>query len=155
MPVEAGTRLGSDPFIAIRALNAQKFRGTFRNSGGNPLSLLFSSLFHSTSDADQKNSEPTAPTQHPDRHMEFHRSVISRVSVALLLSSCLQAQQAALTLSAAAKPDGAGTIRVTTNLVVVPVLVMDRFDQFITGLRKDDFELYDNRVRQDIRYISS
>lgn len=80
--------------------------------------------------------------------MGIQRSVIFLVAGALL-SSGLHAQPAD------AKPDSGGTIRVTTNVVLVPVLVMDRFDQFITGLRKDDFEVYDNRVRQDIRYFTS
>ena len=87
--------------------------------------------------------------------MGFPRSVILLVVGATLLSSGPHAQQAVPTLAAAARPDSAGTIRVTTNVVLVPVLVVDRFDQFITGLRKDDFELYDNRVRQDIRYFAS
>jgi VWFA-related protein len=87
--------------------------------------------------------------------MGFPRSVILLVVGATLLSSSPHAQQAVPTLAAAARPDSAGTIQVTTNVVLVPVLVMDRFDQFITGLRKDDFELYDNRVRQDIRYFAS
>lgn len=87
--------------------------------------------------------------------MGFQRSVIFLVTGATLLSSGLHAQQAVPTLDVAARPDSAGTIRVTTSLVLVPVVVMDRFDQFITGLRKDDFELFDNRVRQDIRSFTS
>jgi Ca-activated chloride channel family protein len=86
--------------------------------------------------------------------MGFQRSVIFLVAGALL-SSGLHAQQAVPTPAAEATSDSGGTIRVTTDVVLVPVLVMDRFDQFITGLRKDDFELYDNRVRQDIRYFTS
>jgi Ca-activated chloride channel homolog len=72
-----------------------------------------------------------------------------------LLSSGLHAQQAVLPPAVKAKAGDGETIRVTTNLVLVPVLVMDRSDQFITGLGKDDFELYDNRVRQVIRYVTS
>ncbi len=87
--------------------------------------------------------------------MEFHGPVIFLATAATLLSGDLHAQPAVLTLDSARRPDSAATIRVTTNVVVVPVLVRDRSDQFITGLRKDDFELYDNRVRQDIRYFTS
>ena len=86
--------------------------------------------------------------------MGFQRSVIFLVAAATVLSSRLSAQQPMLTL-AAAKTDSIETIRVTTNVVLVPVLVMDRYDQFVTGLRKEDFELYDDRARQDIRYFTS
>jgi Ca-activated chloride channel homolog len=87
--------------------------------------------------------------------MWFQRSVIFLVAGTAFLSSGLHAQQVLPTRASAATPDRAGTIQVTTNVVLVPVLVMDRFDQFITGLQKNDFELYDNRVRQDIRYFTS
>jgi Ca-activated chloride channel homolog len=87
--------------------------------------------------------------------MGVQRSVIFLVAGATLLPSGLHGQQAVPTPAAAATPDRAGTLQVTTNIVLVPVVVMDRFDKFITGLQKDDFELYDNRVRQDIRYFTS
>ncbi len=87
--------------------------------------------------------------------MGFHPAVILLVAGATLLSSGIHAQPVAPALAAAARPVTAGTLRVTTNVVLVPVVVMDPFDQFITGLQKDDFELYDNRVRQDIRYFTS
>ena len=87
--------------------------------------------------------------------MGFRPTVIFLVTGATLLSSALHAQQATPYLDVAPRPNSAGTIRVTTNLVLVPVVVMDRFDQCVTGLRKDDFELFDNRVPQDIRSFTS
>jgi Ca-activated chloride channel homolog len=87
--------------------------------------------------------------------MGIRRSAIFLVAGSTLLLSSLHGQEAVLTPVAPSRPDSAGTLQVTTNIVLVPVVVTDRFDQFITGLRKDDFELYDNRVRQDIRYFTS
>jgi VWFA-related protein len=85
--------------------------------------------------------------------MGFQRSVIFFLAAACSIG--LGAQQAALSLAAAANSEGPETIRVTTNVVLVPVLVTDRYDQFITGLGKDNFQLYDDRVRQEIRYFTS
>lgn len=87
--------------------------------------------------------------------MGIQRSVIFLAVWVTLLSSGLHAQHISPKLSAAARSDSGVTIRITADLVLVPVLVMDRYDQYITGLRKDDFEVYDNRVRQDIRSFTS
>jgi Ca-activated chloride channel family protein len=72
--------------------------------------------------------------------------------VALLwLAVCggLQAQQARLL------PGPLETIRVTADVVLVPVLAMDRNDQYVSGLRKGDFTVYEDRVQQEIRYFTS
>lgn len=41
-------------------------------------------------------------------------------------------------------------IRIETNLVTFPVSVLDRSGRFITGLRKDDFQIFENGVEQKI-----
>lgn len=41
-------------------------------------------------------------------------------------------------------------IRVETNLVTLPVSVLDRSGRFITGLRKEDFQIFENGVEQKI-----
>lgn len=43
------------------------------------------------------------------------------------------------------------TIRASVQLVEVPVIVKDRHDVPVTGLKKEGFEVYDNGVRQDVR----
>jgi Ca-activated chloride channel family protein len=87
--------------------------------------------------------------------MGFSRCIILVIAAATVLNTQIQAQQPVLTLAASARAENSATIRVTANLVLAPVLVMDRYDQFVTGLRKDDFELYDDHVRQEIRYFTS
>ena len=45
------------------------------------------------------------------------------------------------------KPDG---IKLDTKLVSVTVTVSDRYGRFVSGLSKDDFEIFDDNVKQDI-----
>jgi len=56
---------------------------------------------------------------------------------------------ASLGVAAGVKP--AMAIRISTQLVEVPVIVRDRRGVPIPGLKKDDFELYDNGKRQEAR----
>lgn len=46
-------------------------------------------------------------------------------------------------------------ITIETNLVTMPVSVLDRNGRFIAGLRKQDFKIYDNGVEQKIDIFSS
>jgi len=45
-------------------------------------------------------------------------------------------------------------LRVNVNLVTVPVTVTDASSHAVTGLRKEDFTLYEGEAKQDIRYFS-
>jgi len=44
---------------------------------------------------------------------------------------------------------------VNVNLVQVPMTVTDTMNRLVTGLEKENFELFDNNVGQSIRYFSS
>jgi Ca-activated chloride channel homolog len=46
-------------------------------------------------------------------------------------------------------------IRVETNLVTMPVSVLDRDGRFITGLQQRDFKIFENGVEQQIDYFQS
>ena len=46
-------------------------------------------------------------------------------------------------------------IRVETNLVTLPVSVLDRDGRFITGLQKSDFRIFENGVEQKIESFAS
>lgn len=53
------------------------------------------------------------------------------------------------------KPDDEEeTIRVETNLASIPVSVRDRKGRFVTNLRQDDFQIFENGVRQEIRHFA-
>ena len=45
-------------------------------------------------------------------------------------------------------------IRVETNLVTVPVAVMNRGGKFITDLRRQDFRVYENGVEQEVAFFA-
>ena len=53
-----------------------------------------------------------------------------------------------------AGPAGAN-IRVDSNLVLVPVLVTDHDDRLVTGLNKQHFQLFDDKIEQEITHFSS
>jgi len=46
-------------------------------------------------------------------------------------------------------------IRVDTTLVPIPVSVTDPLRRFVTGLDKEDFRLYEDKVEQEISHLSS
>src|SRR5688500_3208907 len=51
--------------------------------------------------------------------------------------------------------DDAGVIRVETNLVTMPVSVLDRDGRFISGLQQSDFKIFENGVEQKVDYFQS
>ena len=46
-------------------------------------------------------------------------------------------------------------IKVETNLVTMPVSVLDRDGRFISGLQKNDFQIFENGTQQKIEYFQS
>ena len=46
-------------------------------------------------------------------------------------------------------------IRIETNLVTLPVSVLDRDGRFITGLQKQDFRIFENGVEQKVESFAS
>jgi VWFA-related protein len=58
--------------------------------------------------------------------------------------------------SATPPPDGEeGVIRVETNLVTMPVSVLDRDGRFISGLQQKDFRIFENGIEQKVDYFQS
>ena len=51
--------------------------------------------------------------------------------------------------------DSAATFKVRVNLVLVRVVVRDNQGKVVTNLRREDFQLFDNRKPQSITYFSS
>lgn len=48
-----------------------------------------------------------------------------------------------------------GVVRVSTSLITVPAVVMDRHGRYIGNLRKEDFRLFEGGVEQDLAYFAS
>jgi Ca-activated chloride channel homolog len=53
------------------------------------------------------------------------------------------------------EPQRPEVIKVNTNLVTVPVIVTDRYGQFVTGLSQNDFRVHENGEPQQIASFSS
>jgi Ca-activated chloride channel family protein len=95
-------------------------------------------------------------------------SIAGAVSLVVALSPSQQSQQAQSkppaqtqqkkpdTQSAAGQEvDADDVIRINTTLVNSPVLVIGRNGRFIPSLRREDFEIFEDGVQQDITYFAS
>lgn len=51
--------------------------------------------------------------------------------------------------------DDGEVIKVETNLVTIPVKVLDRGGKFVPGLKKEDFKIFEDEVEQDVAYFSN
>jgi Ca-activated chloride channel homolog len=50
--------------------------------------------------------------------------------------------------------DEGSVVRVSTSLISVPAIVMDRNGRYIGNLRKEDFKIYEDGVEQDLAYFA-
>ena len=46
-------------------------------------------------------------------------------------------------------------ILINTNLITVPTTVLDRSGRYITNLRKEDFQIFEDGVEQEIEFFDS
>lgn len=53
------------------------------------------------------------------------------------------------------EPDDAEVISVDTNLVSIPVRVLDRKNRFIGGLSKENFSIFEDNVEQELAYFTN
>lgn len=51
--------------------------------------------------------------------------------------------------------DDAEVVKIDTNLVTMPVSVLDRDGRFISGLQQKDFQIFENNVQQKVEYFAS
>lgn len=51
--------------------------------------------------------------------------------------------------------DDGEVIKIETNLVTMPVSVLDRSGRFVSGLQKQDFHIFENNMEQKIEYFAS
>lgn len=72
----------------------------------------------------------------------------------ILLLCLLLSSSSRLCAQENTKPEEEETIRVETNLVSIPVSVRDRKGRFVTNLRQDDFQIFENGLRQEIRHFA-
>jgi VWFA-related protein len=51
--------------------------------------------------------------------------------------------------------DEGSVVRVSTSLITIPAVVMDRNGRYIPNLRKEDFRIYEDGVEQSLAYFAS
>ncbi|HXT63607.1 MAG TPA: VWA domain-containing protein [Pyrinomonadaceae bacterium] len=51
--------------------------------------------------------------------------------------------------------DSNSVVRVSTSLITVPAVVMDRNGRYVGNLRKDDFQIFEDGVEQKVTYFAS
>ena len=54
-----------------------------------------------------------------------------------------------------AEVEDGSVLRVSTSLITVPAIVMDRNGRYIANLRKEDFRIYEDGVEQQLTYFAS
>ncbi|MCL4793428.1 MAG: VWA domain-containing protein [Bryobacteraceae bacterium] len=62
------------------------------------------------------------------------------------------------TKAPAAEPESdriAPNLRIDTNLVLIPVTVTTPMNQFVTGMDKENFRLFEDKVEQEVSYFAS
>ena len=57
--------------------------------------------------------------------------------------------------NASAEIDEGSVVRVSTSLITVPAVVMDRNGRYIANLKKEDFRIYEDGVEQSVAYFAS
>jgi VWFA-related protein len=89
--------------------------------------------------------------------MKLRISTIPGLILTLVLALCPVFTLRALGQGQRAEqePQRPDTIKVNTALVTVPVVVTDRYGQFVTGLSQNDFRLQENGETQQIASFSS
>ena len=73
------------------------------------------------------------------------------------------ADEPKVTIEPRAKPTAAGStaptpkanIRIDTTVVQIPVTVTDPLNRFVTGLEKENFRLFEDKVEQKVQYFAS
>ena len=72
------------------------------------------------------------------------------ITTTILLAASVHAQQTAANQTTANQTDQAPTVRSETNLVLVRVVVRDSQGHAVTGLKKEDFKIFDRGKEQQI-----
>ena len=88
-------------------------------------------------------------------------SLFSLILFPFLLSLEAAQEQGKVTIEPRAKPATAGpasprsNIRIDTTVVQIPVTVTDPLNRFVTGLEKENFRLFEDKIEQKVQYFAS
>jgi Ca-activated chloride channel family protein len=93
------------------------------------------------------------------RCTDYLSRVIAPAAAFVLLLVTGLAQNPRITIEPRAQTRGSAertstNIRVNSNLVLIPVTVTDHHERFVTGLEKDHFKLFEDKVEQAITHFA-
>jgi len=85
------------------------------------------------------------------------------LAASILCAAALWAQQAKPNLPVRPKPPSASdeneritpNIRIDTNQVLIPITVTTPLNQFVTGMEKENFKVFEDKVEQEVTYFAS
>ncbi|HKC64119.1 MAG TPA: VWA domain-containing protein [Pyrinomonadaceae bacterium] len=111
-----------------------------------------------TQQADQQPTEPDE--QQPAQTQPTQKRPVLQTGTTISSSnrnpSSTQKQQSSAPASNDPEEVGEGdVVRVNTTLVTIPVSVMDRNGRFIPDMRKDEFQIFEDGVQQNVSYFAS
>ncbi len=125
------------------------------------LSLALSCLAPAVSAQSGRRAQPVAPPAVPVVSNDDSDFSESKPTSGPVYSRKVRAAQAAGREKPAPKPDETVTegedsvIRVGTELVTVPVSVYERSGVYVSGLRRNDFRIYEDGTEQEIAYFGT
>ena len=98
-----------------------------------------------------------APTSTPTIKNDTQRPVEDRATPPVLRGGGVGPTEktAPPVTPATTRSDEDEVIKVETNLVTMPVSVLDREGRFISGLQQRDFKLFENGIEQKVEYFQS
>jgi Ca-activated chloride channel homolog len=106
--------------------------------------------------ADRSTRARVAPTATPPKIVNPAGNNSSSGGPPVLRGSNRTTQPSTTATAPPGKPDDENeVIKVETNLVTMPVSVLDRDGRFISGLQQRDFQIFENGVQQKIDYFQS
>jgi VWFA-related protein len=72
---------------------------------------------------------------------------------ALILSVGVTARQRPAPQRPQQQPEDEGVVRISSELVQTSVVVTDKNERVVTDLKRDDFEIYENGKKQDVKFM--
>src|SRR5258706_9309186 len=91
--------------------------------------------------------------------LSSYRNAASFGAIVGSLALCAIAQQVEIaprkTTSEKQEPAPKANIRVDSTLVLIPVTVTDPLNRFVTGLEKENFKIFEDKLEQQVKQFSS
>lgn len=85
---------------------------------------------------------------------QFQKFSSATVLLILLISTSIAGQNPAPSAPAGQAGNQDDVVRVETNLVTIPATVMDRDGRYVIDLRKEDFQIFEDGMEQEVAFFA-